>query len=101
MIPLSRTHGTVEKAFSWKVFLSEIIWRLKVQSPLKEYLLSLNTFTLLWLTELEQSTLVVQINGPVQDTLWTPEIDMKHLKQVEGHIARNVLSIAIKMISIV
>ena len=62
--------------------------RLKVQSPLKKYLLSLNTFTLLWLTELEQSTVVVQINGSVQDTLWTPEIDMKHMKRVEGHIAR-------------
>ena len=43
-----------------KVLLSEIIWRLQVQSQLlvnnKEYLLELNICTRSWLTELEQST---------------------------------------------
>ena len=26
------SHGTVDTAFSWKVLLNEIIWRLQVQS---------------------------------------------------------------------
>ena len=32
---LSRTHGTVDKEFGWKVLLREIIYRLQVQSQLK------------------------------------------------------------------
>ena len=39
----------------------------------KEYLLYLNTCTQSWLTKFEQSTLVVQINDSVQDSLWTPK----------------------------
>ena len=46
------------------------------------------------------STPVVQIKGSVQDSVWTPEFDMKHLMKAKGHIGRNV-SITIKMRSIV
>ena len=42
------------------------------------------------LTELKQSTPVVQINGSVWDSLWTPEFEMKHLKKDQGHTGRNV-----------
>ena len=36
--------------------------------------------------ELEQSILVVQMKDSVRVFLWTPEFDMKHLKEAEGHI---------------
>ena len=48
-----------------------------------------------------QATTVVLINGPVLDSAWTPKFDMKHLKKAEGHIGWNVVSITIKMRSIV
>ena len=48
------------------------------------------------LTELEQSTPVVQIKGSVRDSVWIPEFDMKHVKTAEGHIDRNVVIIRIK-----
>ena len=48
----------------------------------KEYELQLNTCTLSWLTELEQSPPPVdQIKGTIRDSVWTPEFDMKHLKK--------------------
>ena len=40
---------------------------------------------------------LVQIKGSVWDSVLTPEVDMKHLKKVEGHIGRNIVSITIKM----
>ena len=50
-----------------------------------------------WLIEFKQSTPVVQINSSVQDSVWTSEFDMKHMKKAKGHIARNVVIITIKM----
>ena len=99
---LAWKHGGVDKAFSWKVLLSEIFWRLLVQSQqqlgiTKEYLLKLNTCVQSWLTELEQSTLVVQIKVSVRHSVRIPEFDMKHLKKAEGYISRNVVSITIKI----
>ena len=41
-----------------------------------------------------------QIKGSIQDSVWTPKFDMKHLKKAKGHIGRNV-SITIKIRSIV
>ena len=32
----------------------------------------------------------------VQDSVWTTEFDMKHLKKAEGHINRNVVIMTIK-----
>ena len=66
-----------------------------------EYLLLLNSCTQSWETELEQSTTDVQIKGSLQDSMWTPEFDMKHLKKAKGHINWNVVSMTIKMRSIV
>ena len=43
----------------------------------------------------------VQIKGSVRDSVWTPEFDMEHLKKAEGHINRSLVSITIKMRSIV
>ena len=43
----------------------------------------------------------VQIKGSVQDSVLTPEFNMKHLKKAEGHIGCNVVHITIKMRSIV
>ena len=53
------------------------------------------------LTELEKSTPAVQITDSVKDSVWTPEFDMKHLKKAEGYIVWNIVSITIKMRSIV
>ena len=63
----------------------------------KEYLLSFNNCTRLWLTELEQSTSVDWIQGSVWSSVWAPEFSKKHLKKAEGHIDRNVLNITIKL----
>ena len=54
-----------------------------------------------WLTELEQSTPVVQIKGSVRDSEWIPEFDLKHPKKAEGYIGRNIVITTIKMGSIV
>ena len=68
---------------------------------------TLSTATLLtmsgkeWLIGLEQSTPVVQIKGSVRDSAWTLEFDMKNRKKAEGHIGRNIVSITIKMKTIV
>ena len=37
--------------------------------------------TFVWLTEMEQSTDVVQIKGSVLDPVGAPEFDKKHLKK--------------------
>ena len=47
------------------------------------------------LTELEQSTLVVQIKGSVQDSVWAPEFDTKCLKKAEMRVEVNSLNILI------
>ena len=39
--------------------------------------------------------------GSVRDSVWIQMFDLKHLKKAEEHISRNVLSITIKMRSIV
>ena len=39
--------------------------------------------------------------GSVQDSVWTPEFDMKYLQKAKGHISQNIVSITIKMRSIV
>ena len=44
-----RTHNTVDKAFDWKVLLSEIIWRLQVQSQ-QQVRMTRNTYYNLTLT---------------------------------------------------
>ena len=44
---------------------------------------------------------MVQIKGSVQDSVSTPEFDMKHLKKAEGYIDWNVVIITIKMRSVV
>ena len=103
---IARSHSTVDKVFGWKVLLNEIIWGVAGSIPTtgknnKEYLLSHNICTQLWVTELEQSTPVVQRKRSVQDSVWTPEFDMKHLKKAEEHISQNVVSITINMSSIV
>ena len=49
------------------------------------------------LTELEQSTPVVQIKGLVRDSVWTTEFKMKDLKKAGGHIGQNIMSITTKM----
>ena len=46
-----------------------------------------------WLTELKQSTPVVQIKDSARYSMWTPEFDMKHLKKAEWHIGWNVVII--------
>ena len=53
-----------------------------------------------WLTELKQSSPVVQIKGSVKDSLRVPEFDMKHPKKDEGHIGRNFMIIKMNMRSI-
>ena len=44
---------------------------------------------------------LVEIKGSVQDSMQTPEFDMKYLKKAEGYADRNVVSITLKMKSIV
>ena len=44
---------------------------------------------------------VVWINSSFRDSVWTSEFDKKHMKKAEGYIGQNVVSITIKMRSIV
>ena len=80
--------------------LDDIIWRLQVQSQQQVTITRniYNNLTLIpsWLTELEQSTPEIRITGSVQDFLWTPEFNEKHLMKAEGHIDQNMI-ITIKM----
>ena len=69
-----------------------------LKAPRNSFFLS---YLLLWWIELEQSAPLIQINGSVRDSVWTPEFDMKHVKKVEGHIDQNLVSVTIRMRSIV
>ena len=52
----SRTSGTVDKTFGWKVLLSEIIWRLQVQSQLQIRITRNTYYCLILVMESKQST---------------------------------------------
>ena len=99
------THGAVDLVFGWNMLPREIIWKLPVQSQ-QQMRITRNTYYNLTLylvivKKIEQSTLMVQVKGSVQDSVWTPKFNMKHLKKAEGHISQNVVIITIKMRSIV
>ena len=89
----ARTHDAEDKAFGWKVLLSEIIRRLKVptqqQVGITKIILTITKHLCpVGLTELDQPIHVVHIKGSVQDSVWTSEFNMKHLKNAEGNIGR-------------
>ena len=46
-------------------------------------------------------TVYTRGSNKVRDSVWSLEVDIKHLKKAEEHIGRNIKSITIKMRSIV
>ena len=60
----------------------------------------LNSYTRLWLTELEQANPVDSIKDVVRSSIKVPKFN-KYLKKAGGHIGRNVVEITIKMKTIV
>ena len=51
--------------------------------------------------KLDPSTPVVQIKDSVGDSVGIHEFDMRHLKKAERHTGRNIMSIKLKMLSMV
>ena len=61
----------------------------------KEYWVKLNTCTRSWLTELEQSTPVVQIKSSFRDFVQPTDFDIKDLNNADGYINRSLTVITI------